>query len=72
LTDTTLRSRLSAQPRNAQWDEYQAALSYRLSAEDEAFVDSLVATGHLSTAGFNDPKHPFFGRLTRLPPHATL
>jgi aryl-alcohol dehydrogenase-like predicted oxidoreductase len=49
----------------AQWDEYYPALSYRLNAEDEAFVDSLVSTGHPSTPGFNDPKHPFFGRLPR-------
>lgn len=49
----------------AQWDDYLPALDYRLNAEDEAFVDALVVTGHPSTPGFNDPKHPFFGRLPR-------
>jgi aryl-alcohol dehydrogenase-like predicted oxidoreductase len=48
-----------------QWDDYLPALAYRLTEADEAFVDSLVASGHPSTPGFNDPGHPFFGRLTR-------
>jgi aryl-alcohol dehydrogenase-like predicted oxidoreductase len=49
----------------AQWDDYLPALDYTLDAADEAFVDSLVASGHPSTPGFNDPGHPFFGRLAR-------
>lgn len=47
-----------------QWYDYLPALDYRVNATDEAFVDSLVASGHPSTPGFNDPGHPFFGRLT--------
>ncbi len=39
---------------------------YKFTAEDEAFVDSLVVTGHPSTPGFNDPSHPYFGRKPRL------
>ena len=30
--------------------------------EDEALVDGLVAPGHPSTPGYNDPMYPFFGR----------
>jgi aryl-alcohol dehydrogenase (NADP+) len=48
-----------------QWDDYVGALSYRFTAEDEALVDGLVVTGHPSTPGYNDPSHPFFGRLPR-------
>jgi len=46
-----------------QWDEYVAALEYRCNAEDEAFVDRLVASGHPSTPGFNDPAYPIEGRI---------
>lgn len=46
----------------AQWDDYLPALAYRFTPEDEALVDELVATGHSSTPGYNDPGHFFFGR----------
>lgn len=46
----------------AQWEGYVKALEYRFSAEDEAFVNSLVAPGHSSTPGYNDPGHPVEGR----------
>jgi aryl-alcohol dehydrogenase (NADP+) len=49
----------------AQWDEYVGALDYRFTAEDEALVDRLVAPGHPSTPGFNDPAYPIEGRLPR-------
>ena len=39
----------------AQWDEYLGNTAYAFTAEDEAFVDRLVATGHPSTPGYNDP-----------------
>ena len=45
------------------WDSYIRALDVKLDAEDEALVDRLVATGHPSTAGFNDPSHPVEGRV---------
>ncbi|MBM6580850.1 hypothetical protein ILT44_11705 [Microvirga sp. BT689] len=48
-----------------QWDDYVKALDYRLPAEDEALVDSLVATGHLSTPGYNDPAYSIEGRVPR-------
>ena len=49
----------------AQWEDYVAALSVRLDAEDEALVDRLVSPGHPSTPGYNDPAYPIEGRLPR-------
>jgi aryl-alcohol dehydrogenase (NADP+) len=46
-----------------QWEDYLPALDYRWTAEDEALVDRFVATGHPSTPGYNDPGHPYGGRL---------
>ncbi len=51
-----------------QWDEYLGALDYRFSEEDEAFVNSLVVTGHPSTPGYNDPAYPIEGRVPRTGP----
>jgi len=48
-----------------QWDDYVKALDYRFTAEDEALIDSLVASGHPSTPGFNDPAYPIEGRRVR-------
>lgn len=48
-----------------QWTDYLGALTYAFTAEDEALVDSLVATGHPSTPGYNDPAYPIEGRLPR-------
>lgn len=48
-----------------QWQEYIGALDYRLTAEDEALVDGLVAAGHPSTPGYNDPQYPIEGRPVR-------
>jgi aryl-alcohol dehydrogenase-like predicted oxidoreductase len=49
----------------AQWDDYIGALDYRFTAEDEALIDRLVAPGHPSTPGYNDPAYPIEGRLPR-------
>ncbi|MEI9997427.1 MAG: aldo/keto reductase [Rhizomicrobium sp.] len=49
----------------AQWEDYVPALNYRFTDDDEALVDRLVATGHPSTPGYNDPGHPYLGRLPR-------
>lgn len=46
----------------AHWDSYVDALEVRLSADDEALVDSLVAPGHPSTPGYTDPGYPVEGR----------
>lgn len=48
-----------------QWQAYLAALDYGFTAEDEALVDSLVAPGHPSTPGYNDPAYPLEGRRPR-------
>jgi aryl-alcohol dehydrogenase (NADP+) len=48
-----------------QWQEYMGALDYRFTAEDEALVDGLVAAGHPSTPGYNDPQYPVEGRPLR-------
>ncbi|MES0138592.1 aldo/keto reductase [Mesorhizobium sp. M0016] len=55
-----------------QWDSYAKALDFRLTAEDEAFVDRLVTAGHASTHGFNDPSHPVEGRVPRSEPAAPI
>ena len=49
----------------AQWDDYIGALDYRFTAEDEALIDRLVAPGHPSTPGYNDPAYPIEGRVPR-------
>ena len=57
-------SSVIAGPRTlAQWQDYLPSLDYTVSAEDEALVDSLVAPGHPSTPGYNDPSYPLQGRV---------
>jgi len=48
-----------------QWEDYVAALEFRLTAEDEALIDRLVPPGHPSTPGYNDPAYPIDGRVAR-------
>ena len=58
-------SAVIAGPRTlAQWQDYAPALGYRVTADDEALVDALVAAGHPSTPGYNDPAYPLIGRST--------
>jgi aryl-alcohol dehydrogenase-like predicted oxidoreductase len=45
-----------------QWQSYFGALDCSISAEDEALVDRLVAPGHPSTPGYNDPAYPLPAR----------
>jgi aryl-alcohol dehydrogenase-like predicted oxidoreductase len=49
----------------AQWQDYLAALSVKLSAEDEAVVDCWVPQGYASTHGYNDPQYPLTGRIAK-------
>ena len=52
-------SSVIAGPRTlGQWQAYAPALEVKLTAEDEALVDSLVAPGHPSTPGYTDPGYP--------------
>ena len=46
-----------------QMQEYLGALDHRFSPEDEALIASMVAPGHPSTPGYNDPAYPIEGRL---------
>ena len=56
-------SAVIAGPRTlAQWRDYLGALDCAIGADDEALVDSLVAPGHPSTPGYNDPAYPLDGR----------
>ena len=58
-------SSVIAGPRTlAQWESYLPALDCPITGEDEALIDSLVAPGHPSTPGFNDPAYPLVGRRT--------
>ena len=50
----------------AQWQDYIAALDAPFDADDEALVESLVAPGHASTPGYNDPAYPVEGRQPRI------
>ncbi|MEO6896786.1 MAG: aldo/keto reductase [Caldimonas sp.] len=50
----------------AQWQDYIAALDAPFDADDEALVESLVAPGHASTPGYNDPAYPVEGRRPRV------
>ncbi len=55
-----------AGPRTAeQFAEYLAALDFTLDADDEALIDGMVAAGHPSTPGYNDPSYPIEGRVPR-------
>jgi aryl-alcohol dehydrogenase (NADP+) len=47
----------------AHLEDYLAALAYRFTPEDEALVNRLVAPGHPSTPGYNDPQYPIEGRI---------
>ncbi|KIZ47539.1 MULTISPECIES: aldo/keto reductase [Rhodopseudomonas] len=66
VLNSSIVSAVIAGPRTeAQWDDYLKALDYRFTAEDEALIDRLVASGHPSTPGYNDPAYPIEGRRPR-------
>jgi aryl-alcohol dehydrogenase-like predicted oxidoreductase len=66
VLNSSFVSAVIAGPRTeAQWDDYIRALDYKFTAEDEALIDRLVAAGHPSTPGFNDPAYPIEGRRAR-------
>ena len=61
-----ITSSVIAGPRTlAQWQDYLPALDYVVTPADEALVDSLVPSGHPSTAGYTDPAYPLNGRITQ-------
>lgn len=46
-----------------QFEDNLAALAKPFTVEDEALIDGLVAPGHPSTPGYNDPSYPIEGRI---------
>jgi aryl-alcohol dehydrogenase-like predicted oxidoreductase len=48
-----------------QWQDYVAAWGKPFDADDEAFVDGLVAAGHASTPHYTDPQYPVQGRVPK-------
>ena len=66
LNNKLITSAIAGPRTEAQWNDYVPALNYAFTAEDEAFIDDLVITGHSSTPGYNDPSHPFAGRKSRV------
>jgi aryl-alcohol dehydrogenase (NADP+) len=66
VLNNTIVSAVLAGPRTlAQWQGYLEALEQPFTAEDEALLDRLVAPGHPSTPGYNDPRYPLRGRRSR-------
>jgi aryl-alcohol dehydrogenase-like predicted oxidoreductase len=65
LANTAVSSVIAGPRTLLQMEDYYAAVELRISAEEEALVDSLVTPGHASTPGYNDPSYPFFGRTVR-------
>lgn len=65
LNNALVTSVIAGPRTETQWADYLGALSYAFTADDEALVDSLVATGHPSTPGYNDPAYPIEGRMPR-------
>ena len=66
LNNRLITSAIAGPRTEEQWNDYVPALNYGFTAEDEAFIDDLVTTGHASTPGYNDPSHPFAGRKSRV------
>jgi aryl-alcohol dehydrogenase-like predicted oxidoreductase len=64
LANSAISSVIAGPRTLAQMEDYYDAVEMKISAEEEALVDSLV-TGHASTHGYNDPNYPFFGRVVR-------
>jgi aryl-alcohol dehydrogenase (NADP+) len=65
LNNSLVTAAIGGPRTEAQWQDYLGALSYRFTREDEALVDRLVAPGHPSTPGYNDPQYPLEGRVPR-------
>jgi len=66
LNNAAVTSAIAGPRTFEQWTSYLGALDYKWTAEDESLADGLVAPGHPSTPGFNDPAYPIEGRFARL------
>lgn len=62
LANRAVSSVIAGPKTAAQLADYFGAADYAWTDEDEALADSLVAPGHASTPGYNDPQYPFHGR----------
>ena len=65
LNNRFVHSVLAGPRTSDQWRDYVAALDYRFTEEDEAFLNALVPRGHASTHGYSDPQYPIAGRESR-------
>lgn len=63
LNNKLITAAIAGPRTEAQWESYVKALHYQFTAEDEALVARLVAPGHVSTPGYDDPSHPVEGRV---------
>ncbi|MGI9450246.1 MAG: aldo/keto reductase, partial [Geminicoccaceae bacterium] len=64
LNNRLVTSPIAGPRTEEQFDDYIGALDYQFAEEDEALIDGLVASGHPSTPGYNDPAYPIEGRPT--------
>lgn len=62
LANQNITSTIAGPRTPEQWDGYLRTLDTWIDAADQALVDELVAPGHPSTPGFNDPAYPVEGR----------
>ncbi len=65
LNNSAVTSAIVGPRTEAQWDAYTKAQTVKITADDEAFINSLVTPGHASTPGFNDVSHFVSGRQPR-------
>ncbi len=63
LSNRIVSAVIAGPRRFEQWADYLSAVGKTLDEDDEALIDSLVAPGHPSTPGYNDPQYPFYGRI---------
>jgi aryl-alcohol dehydrogenase-like predicted oxidoreductase len=62
LNNRTVSSVIAGPRTLEQWNDYVSALDHDFTAEDEALVDRLVASGHPAAAGLIWSRHPPMGR----------
>ena len=62
LNDRAVSAVVAGPRTEEQWAGYLGALTYQFDADDEALVNRLVAPGHPSTPGYNDPRYALEGR----------
>ena len=66
LNNTSVAAAIAGPRTLEQWTSYFAALDFAWSKDDEALANTLVASGHPSTPGYNDPQYPIEGRFPQV------